>query len=250
MSQHPFEVRARAMAEGRADWMPPDASPAATVALLRDSDRGLETFLMRRSLTMPFAPGMYVFPGGRVDNQDAGGAEGVSTDMATRMSADLPLAGALLQCAVRELHEETGVRVNSASVSFIDHWVTPEVEDRRYDVRFFAAELPAGQVAMMRGTEADYVTWIRPAVAIDEFRTGAMAMLPPTVAVLALLAEYTRSADAVQFLAEREIVPLLPRANIGPSGTLQWSLVNDRTGDVIRAAHEMPNAWESRGVRS
>ena len=45
--------------------------PAATVLLLRDSPRGLEVLMTRRSATASFAPGAYVFPGGGVDALDA-----------------------------------------------------------------------------------------------------------------------------------------------------------------------------------
>src|SRR5690606_24692661 len=43
---------------------------AATIAVVRDGDRGLEAFLMRRHSGMAFAAGMYVFPGGGVQDDD------------------------------------------------------------------------------------------------------------------------------------------------------------------------------------
>ena len=48
------------------------ASPwnAATVVILRDRRAGRETFLIRRRATMAFAAGMYVFPGGGVQESD------------------------------------------------------------------------------------------------------------------------------------------------------------------------------------
>ena len=52
------------------DFDPAAAAPAkdaATIAVVRDGDHGLEAFLMRRHSGMAFAPGMYVFPGGRVE---------------------------------------------------------------------------------------------------------------------------------------------------------------------------------------
>src|SRR5664279_3115068 len=49
------------------------ASPrdASTVVVVRDGDDGLEAYLLRRQQSMKFAPGMYVFPGGGVDEADA-----------------------------------------------------------------------------------------------------------------------------------------------------------------------------------
>ena len=44
--------------------------PAATVILVRDGEEGVETVLLRRDARGSFA-GMWVFPGGRVDEGDA-----------------------------------------------------------------------------------------------------------------------------------------------------------------------------------
>ena len=59
-------ARARMLASG-GPWDPPEAVDAATIVLLRDGAAGLEALLMRRPDSMAFAPGMHVFPGGRVD---------------------------------------------------------------------------------------------------------------------------------------------------------------------------------------
>ena len=44
---------------------PAPTRPAATVLLLRDTAQGIEVLMTRRSTTASFAPGAYVFPGGR-----------------------------------------------------------------------------------------------------------------------------------------------------------------------------------------
>lgn len=55
---------------------PVEPRNAATVMLVRDggaagADGGLQVYLLRRVPSMAFAPGAYVFPGGRVDDRDA-----------------------------------------------------------------------------------------------------------------------------------------------------------------------------------
>ncbi|GAB3915097.1 hypothetical protein GCM10029964_127720 [Kibdelosporangium lantanae] len=86
---------------------------AATVVLLRDTDTGVEAFLLRRVMGMAFAGGMTVFPGGGVDKRDADTAiawTGPSAAWwAERFSCDVPLARALVCAAVRETFEESGV---------------------------------------------------------------------------------------------------------------------------------------------
>ena len=50
---------------------PVEARPAATVVLLRPGSAGLEVLLTQRPTTMAFASDAHVFPGGRVDPDDA-----------------------------------------------------------------------------------------------------------------------------------------------------------------------------------
>jgi 8-oxo-dGTP pyrophosphatase MutT (NUDIX family) len=63
-------------------------------------------------------------------------------------------------------------------------WITPEGEPRRFDARFFAAALPAGQVATGHAAESDRIAWLRPADAIESARAGQISMLPPTATTL------------------------------------------------------------------
>ncbi|HJZ69515.1 MAG TPA: NUDIX domain-containing protein [Blastocatellia bacterium] len=44
--------------------------PAAAVAFVRDTERGIEVYLSRRPLHFRYYPGAFVFPGGRVDLED------------------------------------------------------------------------------------------------------------------------------------------------------------------------------------
>ena len=102
---------------------PPDFDPttvpirnAATVMLVRDSleGTGIEVFMLRRTLAAAFASGMYVFPGGRLDDVDsAADMEAVCDGLDdARASALLQLpAGGLAYwvAAIRECFEEAGV---------------------------------------------------------------------------------------------------------------------------------------------
>ncbi|MBT2206829.1 NUDIX hydrolase [Actinomadura sp. NEAU-AAG7] len=92
------------------------------------------------------------------------------------------------------------------------HWITPAVEPKRYDTRFFVAAIPAGQRAGDVSTEADRVAWVRPAEAAERGRTGEWLMLPPTVATLSELAAFETVADVLA--APREIIAYEPEAEI------------------------------------
>ncbi|MCL2779966.1 MAG: NUDIX domain-containing protein [Actinomycetia bacterium] len=84
---------------------------ASTVVLLRDGADGIEVWLLTRALRMAFAPGMSVFPGGRVEPTDASlpWASGDPSALANRLGCDVPTARSLAGAAVRETFEETGV---------------------------------------------------------------------------------------------------------------------------------------------
>ncbi|MFC6884988.1 MULTISPECIES: NUDIX hydrolase [Actinomadura] len=92
------------------------------------------------------------------------------------------------------------------------HWVTPAIEPKRYDTRFFVAGMPEGQRARDVSTEADRVAWVRPAEAAERARAGEWFMLPPTLATLAELAEFETVAGVLA--ASRDIVVQEPHAEI------------------------------------
>jgi 8-oxo-dGTP pyrophosphatase MutT (NUDIX family) len=98
---------------------PAEPRNAATVVLLRPADAGPEVYLMRRQVSMDFAGGMCVFPGGGVDARDADGTVGWAgpspASWAERLATDEETARALVCAAVRETFEESGVLLAGTS---------------------------------------------------------------------------------------------------------------------------------------
>jgi 8-oxo-dGTP pyrophosphatase MutT (NUDIX family) len=92
------------------------------------------------------------------------------------------------------------------------HWITPAIEPKRYDTRFFVAAIPEGQRAGDVSTEADRVAWVRPADAVEASSRGEMFMLPPTLATLTELMAY--DCVSAVLAAERQIVVHEPTAEI------------------------------------
>jgi 8-oxo-dGTP pyrophosphatase MutT (NUDIX family) len=92
-------------------------------------------------------------------------------------------------------------------------WITPEGEPRRFDARFFAAALPAGQEAVGHEAEADHVAWLRPADALHAAKAGEISLLPPTATTLNDFATAVASgAGLADILGERRVIePVQPR---------------------------------------
>jgi 8-oxo-dGTP pyrophosphatase MutT (NUDIX family) len=92
-------------------------------------------------------------------------------------------------------------------------WITPEGEPRRFDARFFAAPLPAGQQAVGHEAEADHVAWLRPADAIEAAKAGTMSLFPPTAVTLNDFASAVASGDGLAGIlgTRREVQPVEPR---------------------------------------
>jgi 8-oxo-dGTP pyrophosphatase MutT (NUDIX family) len=91
-------------------------------------------------------------------------------------------------------------------------WITPAVERRRYDTRFFAAELPAGQRTRDVGGEAAQVAWVAPGDAIAAGRRGEIHLMLPTSTTLSELAACGTIAGVLS--ARRQITAVEPEVRM------------------------------------
>ena len=129
--------------------------------------------------------------------------------------------------------QQHGYRVDGTAFLPWSHWITPEVEARRFDTRFLVTPLPPGQRAVDRGIESDHSSWFRPADALARVRAGEMPMLPPTSHALEELARFADVAAVVAEARQRRPRPWLPRPTRAATGDITWQLVDAYTGDVV-----------------
>ncbi|WP_433955055.1 NUDIX hydrolase [Janibacter indicus] len=98
------------------------------------------------------------------------------------------------------------------------HWITPEVEPRRYDTRFFVAALPPGQDPDGETSEADLSEWVHPRDVLGAFGDGDVMLMPPTLVCLEQLAEVTTVSAALgQDLPIAPVMPRLVETEAGPA---------------------------------
>lgn len=164
------------------------ARPAATVVVARPADSahpagGFEVLLLERSDVGAFA-GMWVFPGGRVDDVDPGDDE-----LARAASA-----------AIREAREEVGIEVDPASLVVLSHWTPPLIAPKRFTTWFFVAPW-AGDEIRVDGHEIVASRWIDPRAAIEE----GLPMAPPTHVTLVTMAEAQNFEGLRELVAARGV---------------------------------------------
>ncbi|MGB5811712.1 MAG: hypothetical protein WBG86_14340 [Polyangiales bacterium] len=237
-----------------------DAKPirdASTVIVLRETGAGFETFMLCRHGQSGFMGGAHVFPGGKIDADDACDAwvdrvDRSTTDMAALLGEDDGRSAlGLWVGGIRETFEEAGVllarsgidsdlsqardqlesgvvfsqlatelnlKVEVSALTPYARWVTPKMESKRYDTRFFISMLPDGQVASHDGTETTSAVWLRPAAVIDGMHAGQIKLAPPTVRTLEWLASFDDGRSAVGAAASRTPPLVRPRIVSDDSG--------------------------------
>lgn len=178
------------------------AKPSATLILLRDAS-AIEVLLVRRSNRLDFHGGAWVFPGGRVDEQDSANA---SDELAAAKNA-----------AVREAREEAGLEIAHDSLVAVSHWTTPEIAPKRFATWFFAAPYCGGEVCV-DGGEINEHLWLTPQAAIERHRQKQIELPPPTFVSLLELATFTNAAAALQAWRRRKPPVFLPKFVAGKNG--------------------------------
>jgi 8-oxo-dGTP pyrophosphatase MutT (NUDIX family) len=213
---------------------------AATLILLRDGVRGLETMMIERHADLSFAPGALVFPGGCLSSDDHTGGDG-----------DLPLRMA----AIRECFEECGIllarsRTGSAMIDTdhaawllkryrrrmlegeltfsamltseglvvaydllvpFGHWVTPEIRPKRFDTLFFLAPAPPGQFTEPDGSEVVRCLWDYPQDILQAADCGQARLIFATRMNLVRLSRYASVAEALANASGQPLIRITPQ---------------------------------------
>jgi 8-oxo-dGTP pyrophosphatase MutT (NUDIX family) len=222
--------------------------PSATILLLRDGERGLEVFMVKRHHQIDFASGALVFPGGKVDAHDRDPALRDHVDGAKALD-DLHLG--LTACAIREGFEESGIllarktgaadyidadassalthwrpKLNDGEVGLVEflakedlrlacdalvpfaQWITPVFMPKRFDTYFFVAATPPGQLGRHDGSESVDSAWVNPLEAIEDKR---WTIIFPTKMNLLKLGRSKTVAEAIARTKSEPVVTVEPK---------------------------------------
>jgi 8-oxo-dGTP pyrophosphatase MutT (NUDIX family) len=170
--------------------MPVEPVPAATVMLLRDSPSGMEVLLLERHSKSEFLPDAYVFPGGRVDDEDhALGARvaGLSSADASAALRTVPaeLALGFYVAAVRETFEESGLLLarRRGETKLLDAASAAALAKHRLDVQSgdqsFRALVLAEDLVLAADLLSVHAHWITPEDSPRRFDTIFFTAVTP-----------------------------------------------------------------------
>ncbi len=215
---------------------------AATLIILDRAKREPKVLMGRRHEGLKFMPGLFVFPGGRIEPGDrsmvAAGPLDALVERRLLEHVQRPSAQrarALAMAAIRETFEETGILLGTTDhgppdvdgegpwgrfaahgvfpvledLHFIARAITPTGRPRRFDTRFFVADADAiaHRVDGVVSPEAELVelTWI-------DLKDAPKLKMPPITRVI--LAELMARLDAG--FSPRLPVPFFYRTPGGP----------------------------------
>jgi 8-oxo-dGTP pyrophosphatase MutT (NUDIX family) len=167
------------------------AIPAATVVLVRDGEVGVEVLMLHRVSKVAFG-GMWVFPGGRLDDDDR--EPGDDEETSAR------------RAAAREALEECGLAVDPEDLVPFSHWVPPPVTPKRFSTHFFLARASAGEV-VVDGGEIHEHEWLAAREVLERRDRGEVDLAPPTWVTLHDLAEHETVDEALAAARRRDPVP-------------------------------------------
>jgi len=101
-------------------------------------------------------------------------------------------------------------RLDGTAVEYIAHWVTPLVEPRRYDTRFFAARVAPGANAVHDEREMTGTVWLTPRAALERHRRGDLPMIFPTIRTLEDLSDFATVGELLAHYRSRAIPRVRP----------------------------------------
>lgn len=201
--------------------------PAATVLLVRDTPDGVEVFMERRHHQSGFVAGAYVFPGGRVDPEDAidpARCVGLDDQGASRTLSVATGGLGFFVAAIRECFEEAGVLLAYDHRGALLDFGHQDVEDRYREYRQrlnarqvrFAELVDRERLRLATDRLAYWSHWITPNGESRRFDTRFFLAEAPAAQTAAhddwelTDSAWVRPAEAIDRAIRQEWVVILP----------------------------------------
>ena len=162
-------------------------------------------------------------------------ARGAGPDAAMDMlAADLSRqrdrlnAGAITFAAMLQ---EQRLVLDLGGLKYLDRWITPEFEPRRYDARFFVGRAPEDQQASHDPVETTAGQWCTVSHLLQGNRRGELFLAPPTLCILEGLATCRSVEQVLEGAPDEPVPPTMPRPLLRGSSELTLLLPGDHRYD-------------------
>lgn len=116
------------------------------------------------------------------------------------------------QTTLRVVIERERLRLALDALVLFSHWVTPPIDSRQFDTRFFMTRVPPQQTPAHDDTETTHSLWARPADAMAQALGDQIVLPPPTWSTLRELERFASVEAALTWAARRTVVRRMPKA--------------------------------------
>lgn len=189
--------------------------PSASVILLQEHEGELRTLLLKKNQGISFG-GSWVFPGGRIDDDDA--AHNDNSQFATAKRA-----------ACRECLEETGLSINATGLIPVSRWTTPAIRPKRFKTVFFLyaannANQSAIENVVVDGGEIVEAQWLPLITAIEQHDRKQIKLAGPAFVTLSQIITMANEGLTLGSIISRfntaEFSDYSPRIQLASSGPI------------------------------
>jgi 8-oxo-dGTP pyrophosphatase MutT (NUDIX family) len=113
--------------------------------------------------------------------------------------------------SMRDVIDQERLRLALDALVSFAHWVTPPIDVRQFDTRFFITRVPANQTPAHDDLETTHSTWVTPAGALAQAIRDEIVLPLPTWTTLRELEPFQTVDEALAWAGRRHVVRRMPR---------------------------------------
>ncbi|MDA0790633.1 MAG: NUDIX hydrolase [Proteobacteria bacterium] len=87
--------------------------------------------------------------------------------------------------------------IDGGAMHYIARWITPRGPPRRFDARFFIAQMPHDQTPIHDDGELVHSRWLSPQVILEKVETEEMVLMTPTLRMIKNLALFSSAEEVM-----------------------------------------------------
>jgi 8-oxo-dGTP pyrophosphatase MutT (NUDIX family) len=115
------------------------------------------------------------------------------------------------ESTLRAVLERESLRLALDTLVLFAHWVTPPIDTRQFDTRFFLARVPPNQSPVHDDTETTHSVWLTPAEAVSQSLANDIVLPPPTWTTLRELEHFASVDAAFEWARQRRVIARMPK---------------------------------------